>query len=166
MPALSPVLPAGGPDDQEVSPDYPARLRAYGEFLERISPERIDELRALAAPDLRFKDPFNEVQGIEQVQRVFHKMFEDASDIRFNVLHMACAGPVGYLRWEMSLRPTSRLVSGQTWRFSGVTEARFDDQGRLAEHVDHWDAGAQFYERLPLLGRLLRLIRRPLAVRD
>jgi hypothetical protein len=149
-----------------VSPDYGARLRAYGEFLAAISAERVDELRTLAAPDVRFRDPFNDVQGIEPMLRVFYKMFEDARDIRFDVLHSASAGPVGYLRWEMSLRPTSRLMSGQTLRFSGVSEVRFDEQGRVALHVDHWDAGAQFYERLPLLGGLLRLIRRPLAVRD
>jgi hypothetical protein len=149
-----------------VSLDCAARLRAYGEFLERISPERVDELRSLATADMRFKDPFNDVRGIERVLRVFHKMFEDASDIRFGLHHLACAGNVGYLRWQMGLRPKSRFMAGQIWRFSGVTEARFDDQGRLAEHLDHWDAGAQFYERLPLLGPLLRAIRRPLGVRD
>ena len=39
----------------------------------------------------------------------------------------------------------------------------FDGDGRVLSHLDHWDAGGQFYARLPVLGTLIRLVKRRLA---
>jgi hypothetical protein len=44
-----------------------------------------------------------------------------------------------------------------------MSELRFAADGRVREHIDHWDAAAQVYERLPLIGGLMRLIRRRFA---
>jgi len=44
-----------------------------------------------------------------------------------------------------------------------MSELTFDSDGKVARHVDHWDAGKEFYEKLPLLGGVLRAIRRRVA---
>lgn len=41
----------------------------------------------------------------------------------------------------------------------------FDDSGKVIEHIDYWDAGGQVYERLPLLGSILRQVRGSIASR-
>jgi steroid Delta-isomerase len=45
-----------------------------------------------------------------------------------------------------------------------VSEVRVDAAGRVTEHVDHFDAGSQLYARLPVVGPLVRLVRRRLQV--
>jgi hypothetical protein len=34
----------------------------------------------------------------------------------------------------------------------------------VAEHIDHWDSGEQFYRRLPVLGWLIGLVRKRLSL--
>jgi hypothetical protein len=36
----------------------------------------------------------------------------------------------------------------------------------VVEHIDYWDAAEQIYERLPVLGNVLRPIRERLGLRD
>jgi hypothetical protein len=80
-------------------------------------------------------------------------------------LDSAWSPPIAYLKWRMNARVR---VLGD-WVVEGLSEVRFDPDGRVAEHRDHWDAAEQFYGRLPLLGRLLGpllgLIARPARVR-
>jgi hypothetical protein len=45
-----------------------------------------------------------------------------------------------------------------------MTEVHFDQSGKVAAHLDHWDAASQLYEHVPLLGGVLRIIRRRLAL--
>ena len=45
----------------------------------------------------------------------------------------------------------------------GATELRFDDEGRIAAHIDHWDAAGQLYAKVPILGLLMARLRRRLS---
>jgi hypothetical protein len=40
---------------------------------------------------------------------------------------------------------------------------QFDPDGRVAEHIDYWDPAGQVYETIPILGLLMRALRRRLA---
>jgi steroid delta-isomerase len=48
---------------------------------------------------------------------------------------------------------------------TGMSEIHFAPDGRISEHIDHWDSGGQFYERIPVLGWLIRLVRKRLELR-
>jgi steroid Delta-isomerase len=44
--------------------------------------------------------------------------------------------------------------------FSGASPLRFADEGRFAMHRDCWDAAEALYEKLPLVGSLMRWLKR------
>ena len=141
--------------------DLKAAVAAYAAFYERLTPETIDQLDALCAPTIRFRDPFNDVTGLAAYKTILARMFQDVDEPRFVVADWALSGRVAYLRWDFTFKPRGR---GQIWHFEGMTEVRFDEQGRIAAHLDHWDSGSQFYARLPLIGALIRRIRKRLSV--
>ncbi len=145
--------------------DFDAKATSYGAFFERVSPSTIDEVRPLVAEDVRFKDPFNDVQGVENLRKILAKMFDDADDISFTMREQAGDGLVYFLRWDFSCRPKSRFLRSP-WKVNGISVVSFTEAGLIKEHVDYWDAAEQLYEHLPLIGGLLRLVRRPLALRD
>jgi steroid delta-isomerase len=145
------------PDKHAVLADAVVR---YGRFWTELRPGSTRELLALACPDLEFRDPFNVVVGAERVVALLDHMFAHASDIRFDVLRHAWADETAFYRWDFACRLRRPAT---TLRIAGVSEVRFDAGGRVASHVDHWDAAAQVYERIPLLGTVLRLVRRRLA---
>ena len=148
-----------------MSVDFAEKARAYGRFFETIRPDNVEGIKGLVNNDVRFKDPFNDIRGVERLCRLLAKMFEDASDIAFTMEEQAGEGRVYFLRWRFTCEPRSRFVKGP-WPIDGVSMIRFSEDGLVAEHIDYWDAAEQVFSRLPLLGSVQRLARRPLALRD
>lgn len=147
-----------------MSADIAAAVRAYAAFYETLTPESVGHLRTLVAADVRFKDPFNDLRGVDLMVRVMEHMFEDATDIRFAIGEQAVCGQLCFLRWRFWFRPR-RFSRGEPWQIEGVSAVQFDDDAKVVEHIDYWDAGEQIYERLPVLGMILRRVRGSLALR-
>jgi steroid delta-isomerase len=128
--------------------------------LHRDGVPSMEELEAITAPDVRFRDPFNDLRGREAIRALLRHTREQVSDVRFRVLDRAASDTRVYLKWEM----TGRVRLLGDWRVSGMSELEFDADGRLLAHQDHWDASEQFFFRLPVLGWLLRRVRDAAAV--
>lgn len=56
-------------------------IRFYDEF----TPESVARFGEFYSADAYFKDPFNEVRGIDAIQRVFGHMFSQVTEPRFVV---------------------------------------------------------------------------------
>ena len=138
-------------------------MAGYEAYFADLTPQTVADLRDLAVADMRFRDPFNDVQGVEKVIRILQMSFEDTEGMRFEFIDRAVSGQVCYYRWRCLFTP-KRMPKSGIWTFDGMSEVAFDTQGRVASHIDHWDASTQFYARLPLVGGLIRLVRRRLAV--
>jgi steroid delta-isomerase len=132
----------------------------YRRFLETLTPQTLGQLAEYVTADVRFKDPFNDVHGPDAMTAVFRHMFETVRNIRFAVTHMSGNGDVCLMAWRFEGE-----IGGKAWAFEGASVITFSSDGRVAEHIDHWDAARDFYERLPLIGWLLAKIRGRLATR-
>lgn len=136
-----------------------SRCHAWRDFLATLRPDSIGRLDLLAASDIHYHDPFVDARGLANVKRVFAKVFEDIEDPRFTFTHCACDGDTCFLRWHFTCRPRT-IRQGLPWICDGVTEIRFDADGRVLDHIEHWDAGEQVYEKLPVLRALIRMVKR------
>lgn len=135
-------------------------LQRYARVFEELAPERLEDLAALVADEVRFVDPFNDLSGREAFLEVFREMFRRLEQPAFAVSDVALGQQAGYLRWRMTFRSKP---GGKLWQIDGLSELRFADDGRVVAHIDHWDAGAQFYGKLPGLGWLIERVRRRVA---
>ena len=50
--------------------------------------------------DVRFKDPFNDVRGVDAMRRIFQHMFENVQDVKFRAQDMASEGPMCLMSWH------------------------------------------------------------------
>ena len=130
----------------------------YRACLEGLTADSLDDLRALIAPGVRFADPFNDVTGADAMIAVFRDLFDRLGPVGFTVLDLMHDGDRCMMHWRFTAR-----LRGRPWSFSGTSVVTFDAGGLVREHVDHWDAAADFYERLPVIGWQLAWIRRRLA---
>ena len=48
-------------------------------------------------------------------------------------------------------------------RFEGVSRMQINEEGKVISHIDYWDAAENVYEKIPLLGAVLRFIKRKIA---
>jgi hypothetical protein len=60
-----------------------------------------------------------------------------------------------YIKWIFSYKYKSSHRE-----FEGMSEVRFSNEGKVASHIDHWDAARNVYETVPVLGFILRKIRK------
>lgn len=131
-------------------------LQRYGERFERLKTDNLDELAGCLAPDVLFKDPFNRVRGIDACLGVFRHMFATLIEPRFRVRHQAVAGDIGYLHWEFEFRASA---GAGLRRIDGLSQIRFDPQGRVRAHIDYWDPAEQLYADVPVLAWVLGKVR-------
>jgi ketosteroid isomerase-like protein len=129
-------------------------------WFETLSRESARDVGRYYAPDAFFKDPFNEVTGIAAIGRVFAHMFDQVDEPRFRILERWEAAHGAMLTWEFHFRLRGRAPR-ETVR--GASHLRFARDGRIAYHRDYWDAAEELYEKLPLLGGLMRWLRRRIA---
>ncbi len=135
-----------------------ARVKQYFETLTPASAQRLPEHYAAQA---YFKDPFNEARGPEAIGRIFTHMFEQVDAPRFVIREAVCEGNDAFLTWEFHFR--LRRSPGREQLIRGASHLRFDTDGRIDHHRDYWDAAEELYEKLPLLGSLMRLLKRQAA---
>lgn len=125
-----------------------------------LTRERLPALLELYDPQATFKDPFNDVRGRAAIGRIFSQMFEELQQPRFVVLTAASESSDAFLTWELHF---SRQGRNEPMCIRGATHLRYSPTGFVAMHRDYWDAAEELYAKLPLLGALMRALRRRLS---
>lgn len=133
---------------------------ALCDWFEGLTPQTLQHIADYYTPDAHFKDPFNELDGVKGVHRVFEHMFETLDAPRFKITDRMCQGDQGFVVWEFHFGS-----GGRAMLLRGSSHLKFDAAGRIAIHRDYWDAAEELYEKIPVLGILMRAIRRKLAVK-
>jgi len=138
-----------------------ARLAALCRFFETISPHSVGDIGRIYAADAWFKDPFNEVRGVAAIETIIRHMFEQVDEPRFVIHDAVIQGEQGFVTWEFRFR--MRRINRDEQVIRGASHLRFDEHGRVAYHRDYWDTAEELYEKLPVLGGLMRFLRRRAA---
>jgi ketosteroid isomerase-like protein len=133
------------------------RVARIIERFEALQQADVPRLADIYTGDARFKDPFNEVQGHAAIQRIFEHMFESLDGPRFVILDAVVQGDQCFLRWDFNFRMKRFSREPQTIR--GGSHLRLAADGRISEHRDYWDAAEELYEKLPLIGGLMRWLK-------
>jgi steroid delta-isomerase len=135
-----------------------ARVARIVERFESLAEADVARLHELYTPDAGFKDPFNEVRGSEAIAAIFRHMFVALESPRFFVRDIVVDGEQCFLSWDFRFRMKRFVREEQCIR--GGSHLRLAADGRIAHHRDYWDAAEELYEKLPLLGALMRWLKR------
>jgi steroid delta-isomerase len=137
-------------------------LDRLARFYEALEPATLkDGLRAIYAADALFKDPFNEVRGVDAIEQIFTHMYQQVIQPRFVITARAINGDDAFLTWDFIYRMKRFTDAPQCIR--GASHLRFNAAGKVAMHRDYWDAAEELYETLPLVGTLMRWLKRKVA---
>jgi len=128
------------------------------QFFEQLAPADLARLGAVYTNDARFKDPFNEVVGVAAIRGVFEHMFASLDAPRFVVREVIVQGPQCFLTWDFVFRMRRFNRGEQVIR--GSSHLMLAPDGRITLHRDYWDAAEELYEKLPVLGGLMRWLKR------
>lgn len=148
------MLPHAMPAPDEL----PAQIERLVVFFETLSPAALAQMGHYYAPQVFFKDPYNEVHGLAEVQRIFGHMYTVLHEPRFVIVDRVASNGQCFLSWDFHFRFKS-FRPEQAQRVHGSSHLKLDASGLVAYHRDYWDTAEEVYEKLPLLGGLMRWLK-------
>jgi hypothetical protein len=134
-------------------------LKRLIQYWQSLTPDAVDRIADVYAEDAYFRDPFNEVTGIVPIKHIFADMFVRLIEPRFTIVE-SIEQPHGVmLIWDFDFRIRD-LKPAMPRRIHGASHIRFAADGRVIYHRDYWDAAGELYEQLPLVGGLMRWLKK------
>jgi hypothetical protein len=124
-----------------------------------MTPASVREQTATVyAPQGYLNDTLVGIEGADRIAAYFGHTVERARVLRVDFLERAPVGTDWYVRWRMTVA-VDALNGGKEVVTYGVTQFRFDSEGRVLIHKDFWDSGTGLYEQIPGLGAAVRRVR-------
>ena len=144
--------------ENETAPSMREAAASVVDFFQSLTPASLELLDAFYAPEAYFKDPFNEVRGVPAIRQVFGHMYESLAQPRFVVTGCIVDGRECFLTWDFHFH-FRRFDTAALQTVRGGSHLKFNAAGLVDSHRDYWDAAEELYEKLPLVGRLMRWLK-------
>ncbi len=129
----------------------------------------VDALDSIYHPEVVFQDPVDKIVGLEALRGYFAYIAEGVDGCGFEFLEVLDLPPEApgqsgraSLVWVMRYRHP-QLARGQWLSMPGMSHIHYGE--RIHWHRDYYDLGDMLYEHVPLLGPVVRRLRKRLAHR-
>lgn len=133
-------------------------LYKFKSYFTQMNFENPNALNEIYSDEITFRDPVHEINGIKNLQTYFDKLNNNLMEGSFQFNDESLVDNKAYLSWEMNvkLKRPKKSISA-----SGITVLTFDD--KITHQRDYFDAGQMFYEHVPLLGSIIRSIKKKIV---
>lgn len=130
-------------------------MTAVADFFNEMTPAKLARLGDIYGPGVTLYDPVHEARGLEQLREVLSNRFKKMDSVAINVMDAHGDDHTGFLLWTVKYQHqgVDRLIHG-------TSHFRFAADGRIAAQRDHWDASFALYGEYPMLGWLMKIIKR------
>lgn len=128
------------------------------DWFETMTPASLSDIETVYATDAKFCDPFNNVSGAQATKAIYAHMFENLQTPRFAITSVIEQDRAAFMAWEFKFSWRSRHFD-----IPGATQFLLNEHGLIIEHQDYWDVAHGLYERLPVLGVILKRLRIAMA---
>jgi limonene-1,2-epoxide hydrolase len=122
--------------------------------------DSMDVVDKFYGPDVRFIDPVVDVTGLTDLRAHYEHQYKFAKEIGFTFSGEHISGDTHTVEWNMTLR-TKRLNKGKAFTVPGVSVITFKNE-KAVYHRDYFDLGSMVYERLPVVRRITKKIKKRL----
>ncbi|WP_280564132.1 MULTISPECIES: nuclear transport factor 2 family protein [unclassified Chromohalobacter] len=133
-------------------------LEAFCHAFKNLDKTCTRDLENLYTEDVSFTDSLHHVEGRDALIRYYAEMLDNVTECRFDIGHCQREGDDACVDWIMYLKHP-RLAGGRRLEVMGCSRLTFHGD-RVCRQRDYFDAGAMLYEHLPVLGTLIRWLKR------
>ncbi len=152
-----PSLLAAGSDGER------AAIERFKAFLQHIGDAASvhENTRKVYAEDAFLDDTLVSHHGAAEIEAYFAKTSGVMTQYQVTIDDVARSGSDHYFRWTMVFSAPA-LAGGKPVHSTGVSQVRFNAEGKVTLHQDFWDSGKNFYRHLPVAGGMIGFIRKRL----
>ncbi len=149
-------LTVGGPGEKAALERFKAFLQGIGD----VKFVRENTLHVYAA-DAYLDDTLVVHHGAAEIEAYFVKTSQTMSSYHVTIEDVARSGNDYYVRWTMIFAAPA-LSGGKEIHSIGISQIRFNREGKVAFHQDFWDSGKNFFAHLPVVGGSIGFVRKRL----
>ena len=107
------------------------------------------------------QDPFSKLEGLDNVKQHFSQMMQNVSYCRFEIINVVSNEGQAFITWTMMFAH-HKLNNHEEIVVDGVSDIKFDE--RISYHRDYFDVGAMFYEHVPVVKGVIKMLKKRLTV--
>ena len=131
----------------------------FKDTFNRLNARNLELLEQIYSPQVSFRDPVHAIQGLPALRAYYARLYKDVVSCRFDFEDEVIADGRCALVWIMRFEHAS-FCRGQQLSLRGVSHLKFSD--KVWHHEDFFDMGAFIYEKVSVLGGIVRAIKRRL----
>jgi steroid delta-isomerase len=139
-------------------PHASARVCDIMEWFETLTVTSLNEIETIYAEQATFRDPFNDVSGVHSIHAIYAHMFKNLEAPRFVMTSVIEQDRAVFVGWQFLFGWRARQFD-----IPGATQFYLGENGLIQKHQDYWDVAEGLYEKLPVLGLILRRLRLAMA---
>ncbi|MDA9189393.1 nuclear transport factor 2 family protein [bacterium] len=139
------------------SMNYEEKIKNFFSGLSMTSMDLVDQFYD---KNTNFIDPIGKHKGSDSVKAYYQNLYKNVEQISFEMNDYAQNGELVYMSWIMKLNlkdNPSKLIE-----VHGNSKFRFNEQGKALYHRDYFDMGEFIYEGIPVLGSVIKFIKKKL----
>ena len=155
---LTAVLTASEADTPDL---HAARSTRIDQAFNDLNKDTIDELDAFYAEDVHFEDPLGTIKGLDSLKVYYANLYESVEEISFEFTEEVVQDETHVVMWIMRLK-TPNLRGGKEVTLEGNSVIRFGEGDKVVYHRDYFDMGEFVYEHVPIVGFLVRQVKKRL----
>ncbi|MDN4501053.1 nuclear transport factor 2 family protein [Alteromonadaceae bacterium BrNp21-10] len=125
---------------------------------QNLNKDNLSLLKDIYHPDIHFTDPLHSINGLDALTAYFTKLYSNVSEVSFviedSMEHAECVG----IYWNMQFSHPA-LRKGLPITVCGHSRLKFKNDVVIF-HQDYFDTNNMLFEHVPLLGRLIRMLKR------
>jgi len=130
-------------------------------MLKNYGPEAIQELYSIYTNDVQYEDPINKGKSLAHLKLILEDLLKVFKGIQFESIHSTHDDEFAFVSWKMSYKFRNR-----DYQIDGVSRLRFNGSGQITEHKDYWDASFPLYGTFPIIGLIMKLIKKFVSVKE
>jgi len=145
------------------TPEEKAAIARFTSLLQNIGSASYlrENTSRVYASDAYLNDTLTTKHGAAAIQAYFIKTSESLKSSTVTIDDVTRSGENHYIRWTMVVAAPA-LSHGEPVHSIGISQVRFNEEGKVTFHQDFWDSGQNFYGKLPVAGGIIGFIKKKL----
>ena len=136
----------------------PEIISQFAELYQSLNKDNLNRLSEVYSDDIVFIDSTHELQGIAKLTEYFEGLYSNLEYCRFDIKHIQSSeSGHAFLTWQMNYAHP-KLAGGKDIVVDGATDLMFEE--KIIYHRDYIDMGQMLYEQIPVLGSIIRYIKK------
>ena len=148
---------AGNMNNESLHDKSPDWLNEFNSVYQKLNINNLDLLDSIYHQEVTFIDPIHEINGLTDLQQYFQGLYQNLNSCQSIISNVIAQPDQAAIYWEM-IYQHPKLNKGNEVSVFGSSHLRSKD-GKVIYHRDFLDLGSMLYEQLPVLGKVIRLVK-------